>query len=330
MRRYIMGDFLEIKGLALTYACGYGCTHCCQDAKPDGEKMSFSFVEKLAQSEQLLFSDTLLICWGEPIRYESEGRDLGDVVRLLFRNTGIKKIAINTNGFFSGDALAHTALKKMGEFADRLLFSLSFNLFSKKPTKLFEHSFWHLLNEGMDPTISCTAIEHNWGRTIEALKEALKIFGYRPTEPINMPTHENPVVSTVFSSSNSELNVRFSLVGPVGRGMNVVQDFDSGTRGCRFLRGEVIYTIAPNGDVLPCLGLGGTRITPIGNVCENSAGEIIERTSEYWEKLVVFFERNQENPNMPKFRCNRHIYGFRYHSTVPRTGRPAVLMGRAI
>jgi MoaA/NifB/PqqE/SkfB family radical SAM enzyme len=80
----ISADKLHIH-LSITDKCGNHCLHCSTNAQIGGKSVSFRKLDK-ALSEMSKYTKVLYIsCEGDPFYYESEGRTIVDVMKLLMK-----------------------------------------------------------------------------------------------------------------------------------------------------------------------------------------------------------------------------------------------------
>lgn len=93
--------------LKITEKCSMGCTHCMNDAKPDGEHMS---IETLEAAVDFLIRNnvhqSIIISGGEPTEHPAFPYIMGMIIGKLVKEKKNSVVTITTNGFWCLDNIS--------------------------------------------------------------------------------------------------------------------------------------------------------------------------------------------------------------------------------
>lgn len=246
-------------GLFLTLQCNAECRHCMFECNRElSEKMSRELAERIIRESD---AQWISFTGGEPfLEYES----LLNLTHFA-HNSGLKTEVV-TNGYWAEDR--ETAKKVLTPLLDAGLdvLNLSVDDYHQEfvPLENVKNAYWAAVDLGLKIVLMVSK-----GRDTKISKENFR-------ELIGDDLIQDPEGSRLINPHSVIFETQFT---PIGRGVGLEYEPQLFTN----LRcGEALRDIGvmPNGDVLPCCGPLGTKIT-LGNLNEEPLESILSRAENY-------------------------------------------------
>jgi|GEM_PF-3517802 len=146
---------LPVKFITMTERCNRHCLHCMVSADMKGTVMPFSDLERYLNGLVRLSPDMVMTGAGEQFLYDDNGKDLGDVVKLMLERCKYAFIRIVTSGIEIGNgnspwARAAHKLANLSEMdKERVSLSLSVRSFANRRMKAASETLKFFIENGM-------------------------------------------------------------------------------------------------------------------------------------------------------------------------------------
>jgi len=286
-------DYLSFGSLNLAERCLARCSYCAIGAMPTDSMMTWNMAKAIAENPKITpgfrrfdLRDGEVTIWKDG----SAGKDLADVVDLLMDN-GAVRVAFQTAGFTSRQAVPNIAFKKMKGKKD-LDVIVSFNFLGPMTDESYLVRMRHTFRTFAECDINLVNIvimaegDDAMDRTKESLLAILRpIYGQRQGEQYIQDAEKRHAVgpdhSQVVVYDKNERDI-----SPLCEYLIHAKLPENPLSGCISVSGSYMrYTgrlgVRPNGDVIPDCRCPGRRSTKMGNVFENDATQILQAYNEF-------------------------------------------------